>query len=120
MWSSVTVNQVNLFYSILLHRYCRDCFERSFKEQTIYPCSTCQTPLIKTDIINIPMEDIFEDEIDDGIPYESSSKIEALVDDLKRVRSTSMDSIKSIVFSQWTTALNIIGVKSFHFFYHIY
>ncbi|KUJ07757.1 uncharacterized protein LY89DRAFT_711924 [Mollisia scopiformis] len=95
------------------HDFCRECAKNYLHASDAPDCPTCHIPLS----IDLEQPDIEQDEqlvkkssIINRIKMEnwtSSSKIEALVHDLHELRSKNM-SHKSIIFSQFTTMLQLV------------
>lgn len=95
------------------HDFCRECAKNYLHASESPDCPTCHIPLA----IDLEQPDMIQDEqavkkssIINRIKMEnwtSSSKIEALVHDLHELRSKNMSS-KSIIFSQFTTMLQLV------------
>ncbi|PMD34537.1 hypothetical protein L207DRAFT_467188 [Hyaloscypha variabilis F] len=95
------------------HDFCRECAKNYLHSSENPDCPVCHIPLS----IDLEQPDIEQDEqmvkkssIINRIKMEnwtSSSKIEALVHDLHELRSKNM-SHKSIIFSQFTTMLQLV------------
>lgn len=95
------------------HDFCRECAKNYLHSSDSPDCPTCHIPLA----IDLEQPNIEQDEqmvkkssIINRIKMEnwtSSSKIEALVHDLHELRSKNMSS-KSIIFSQFTTMLQLV------------
>ena len=102
---SITERNRNPVVTACGHAFCKDCIERVI--QTQQKCPMCRADLPSTDLLVQPAADFGEakDEQDLDIdPNESSSKIEAILDLL---RATDADT-KTVVFSQWTSFLDIL------------
>ncbi|KAG9243124.1 DNA repair protein RAD16 [Calycina marina] len=103
----------NAIRSSCRHEFCRECAKNYLHASESPDCPTCHIPLA----IDLEMPSIEQDEqavkkssIINRIKMEnwtSSSKIEALVHDLHELRSKNMSS-KSIIFSQFTTMLQLV------------
>ena len=99
--------------SVCRHDFCRECAKNYLKSSENPDCPQCHIKLS----IDIEQPDIEQDDamvkkssIINRIKMEdwtSSSKIEALVHDLYKLRSKNM-SHKSIIFSQFTSMLQLI------------
>ncbi|KAH8598328.1 SNF2 family N-terminal domain-containing protein [Bisporella sp. PMI_857] len=99
--------------SVCRHEFCRECAKNYLHASDSPDCPTCHIPLA----IDLEQPDIEQDEqlvkkssIINRIKMEnwtSSSKIETLVHDLHELRSKNMSS-KSIIFSQFTTMLQLV------------
>ncbi|KAG0645412.1 ATP-dependent helicase rad16 [Hyphodiscus hymeniophilus] len=95
------------------HEFCRECAKNYLHSSDEPDCPQCHIPLS----IDLEQPEIEQDEqmvkkssIINRIKMEnwtSSSKIEALVHDLHELRSKNMSS-KSIIFSQFTTMLQLV------------
>ncbi|RDW67638.1 p-loop containing nucleoside triphosphate hydrolase-7 [Coleophoma cylindrospora] len=95
------------------HEFCRECAKNYLNSSESPDCPQCHIPLS----IDLEQPDIEQDEqlvkkssIINRIKMEnwtSSSKIEALVHDLHELRSKN-SSTKSIIFSQFTTMLQLV------------
>ncbi|KAA3454517.1 Helicase protein with RING/U-box domain [Gossypium australe] len=89
------------------HRMCRECLLSSWRTPTLGSCPICRTLLKKTDLITCPTENKFRVDIDKN--WKESSKVSKLLDCLERsCRSGSGE--KSIVFSQWTSFLDLLEI----------
>jgi SWI/SNF-related matrix-associated actin-dependent regulator of chromatin subfamily A3 len=91
------------------HALCRECIERVIETQ--HKCPMCREYLKSTDQLVEPAAGIGEgDETDLDIdPDTTSSKIEALIKVLKA--SEADPSVKTIVFSQWTSFLDLVQTQ---------
>lgn len=89
------------------HAFCRDCIERVITTQ--HSCPMCRAGLPDFGILLSPAADFGEasQEEMDIDPNESSSKIEAIVNLLKSTAKDQPDT-KTVVFSQWTSFLDIL------------
>ena len=87
------------------HAFCRNCIERTINTQ--HKCPMCRAELPTTDLLVQPAASFGESENLDIDPNESSSKIEAIV---KLMLATSKDNpdTKTVLFSQWTSFLDIL------------
>ncbi|MBA0768500.1 hypothetical protein Gotri_017296 [Gossypium trilobum] len=89
------------------HRMCRECLLSSWRTPTLGSCPICRALLKKTDLITCPTENKFRVDIDKN--WKESSKVSKLLDCLERsCRSGSGE--KSIVFSQWTSFLDLLEI----------
>ncbi|MBA0685034.1 hypothetical protein Goari_026578, partial [Gossypium aridum] len=89
------------------HRMCRECLLSSWRTPALGSCPICRTLLKKTDLITCPTENKFRVDIDKN--WKESSKVSKLLDCLERsCRSGSGE--KSIVFSQWTSFLDLLEI----------
>lgn len=90
------------------HAFCRECIERTIELQ--HKCPICRGQLASTELLVNPAANFGEG--DDGMEIdadESSSKIEALM----RVLTASQQdqSTKFVVFSQWTSFLDLVQTQ---------
>ncbi|OAP61228.1 hypothetical protein AYL99_03429 [Fonsecaea erecta] len=88
------------------HSFCRGCIQRVIETQ--HKCPMCRAPLQNSEQLVEPAAGIGEgDEVDLDIdPETTSTKIEALVKVLKA--SEADPRVKTVVFSQWTSFLNLV------------
>ena len=90
------------------HAYCRECIEKVI--QTQHKCPMCRTELVSTELLIEPAAGFGESEEEMQIDADStSSKIETLVQVLKA--SSSDDTVKTVVFSQWTSFLDLVQTQ---------
>jgi len=87
------------------HAFCREDIEKVIETQ--HKCPMCRSELKDTGMIVEPAANFGEDDTTMDIDAETtSSKIEALV---KVLKASSKDSdTKTVVFSQWTTFLDLV------------
>lgn len=87
------------------HSFCRGCIEEVVERQ--HKCPLCRADLKDTSVLVSPAVDLGEDPskvVAD--PSQPSSKIEALIKVL--TAKGQADGTKTVVFSQWTSFLNLI------------
>ncbi|PKU74958.1 DNA repair protein RAD5B [Dendrobium catenatum] len=89
------------------HRMCRECLLRSWKTPTAGPCPICRRVLTKAELIMCPTESPFEVDINKN--WKESSKVKELMNCLVKIRCSGMGE-KSIVFSQWTSFLDLLEI----------
>lgn len=91
------------------HAFCRDCIERVIESQA--KCPMCRAELRNNDQLVEPAAGIGEGEEEDLDidPETTSSKIKALVKVL--TASESDPNVKTVVFSQWTSFLNLVEAQ---------
>ena len=91
------------------HTFCGECIERVVETQ--HKCPMCRASLASAEQLVEPASNFGEgDEIDPDIdPETTSSKIEALIEILKASESDS--DVKTVVFSQFTTFLDLIQTQ---------
>jgi SWI/SNF-related matrix-associated actin-dependent regulator of chromatin subfamily A3 len=89
------------------HAFCRQCIERVIETQA--KCPMCRAQLTSNDDLVNPAANFGESEDELQInAEESSSKVEAL---LKVLKSSQGDTSKFVVFSQWTSFLDIVQTQ---------
>ncbi|KAF4349866.1 hypothetical protein F8388_021766 [Cannabis sativa] len=89
------------------HRMCRECLLSSWRTPAAGLCPMCRQILKKTDLITCPSESKFQVDIEKK--WKESSKVSSLLDCLERIRSSGSGE-KSIVFSQWTSFLDLLEI----------
>ncbi|KAE8731539.1 SWI/SNF-related matrix-associated actin-dependent regulator of chromatin subfamily A member [Hibiscus syriacus] len=89
------------------HRMCRECLLSSWRTPTVGLCPICRTVLKKTDLITCPTENKFRVDIESK--WKESSKVSKLLECLERIRRSGHGE-KSIVFSQWTSFLDLLEI----------
>ena len=90
------------------HAFCRECIEKVI--QTQQKCPMCRTELPNNDLLIEPAAGFGESEEELQIDADTtSSKIEALVQVLKA--STKDKDVKTVVFSQWTSFLDLVQTQ---------
>jgi SWI/SNF-related matrix-associated actin-dependent regulator of chromatin subfamily A3 len=88
------------------HAFCRDCIAEVI--QTQHKCPMCRTELPNNDLLIEPAANFGESEEELQIDAEAtSSKIESLTQVLK----ASDNDAKTVVFSQWTSFLDIVQAQ---------
>lgn len=90
------------------HAFCKDCIERVIETQ--HKCPMCRAPLADTTTLVEPAAS-FDENSTSSLPPDfdldtSSSKIESLVEILQA--SNREPNTKTVVFSQWTSFLNLV------------
>jgi SWI/SNF-related matrix-associated actin-dependent regulator of chromatin subfamily A3 len=87
------------------HAFGRECIERTIELQ--HKCPMCRAELVDKDcLVNPAIETVAEDEDEDIDIETKSSKTEALMNILKASRRDPKSKV--VIFSQWTSFLNII------------
>lgn len=93
------------------HAFCTDCIEKVIETQ--HKCPMCRAELLDNKILVQPSAGFGEGEEDDEgaeiDPEETSSKIEAMIQILKA--SNAEDNTKTVVFSQWTSFLDMVQTQ---------
>ena len=84
------------------HVFGAECIERVIEIQ--HKCPMCRGPLQKEDLV----QPVIEEQVPPFDADTSSSKIEALLNILKATRKSNPDN-KTVIFSQWTSFLDIVG-----------
>ncbi|CAG8539788.1 2666_t:CDS:1 [Funneliformis caledonium] len=93
------------------HVFDRDCIEKVIDKDK-HACPMCRSPVQKNQLIDPPPErESIDEEIGNLITsdYQPSSKIKDLLEFLK-VSNENDPTTKSVVFSQWTSFLNLIEI----------
>eukprot|EP01119_Soliformovum_irregulare_P014104 TRINITY_DN3826_c0_g1_i1.p1 TRINITY_DN3826_c0_g1~~TRINITY_DN3826_c0_g1_i1.p1 ORF type:complete len:1079 (-),score=279.78 TRINITY_DN3826_c0_g1_i1:71-3307(-) len=92
------------------HVFCKRCIENHLGTcDTDDTCPICRRPVIQSLLIpipNVPKESEVEE--NSSSQWESSSKIDALMEELGQIEDAS---VKSIVFSQWTSMLDLVEIS---------
>ncbi|WZZ73012.1 hypothetical protein YC2023_084382 [Brassica napus] len=89
------------------HRMCRECLLTSWRSTSCGLCPICRTVLKKTELISCPTESIFR--VDVVKNWKESSKVSELIKCLEKIRMSGTGE-KSIVFSQWTSFLDLLEI----------
>lgn len=90
------------------HVMCRECLLTSWgnNPQTGL-CPLCRQVLTETDLITCPVESRFRIDVEKN--WKESSKVSKLLDSLEMIRRSGLGE-KSIVFSQWTSFLDLLEI----------
>ncbi|XVF28648.1 hypothetical protein REPUB_Repub15cG0048200 [Reevesia pubescens] len=86
---------------------CRECLLSSWRTPTVGLCPICRTLLKKTDLITCPTENKFRVDVENK--WKESSKVLKLLECLERIQRSGSGE-KSIVFSQWTSFLDLLEI----------
>lgn len=89
------------------HRMCRECLLSSWRSPTAGACPICRQVLKKIEIITCPSENRFRIDVEKN--WKESSKVSKLLDNLECLRKSCFGE-KSIVFSQWTSFLDLLEI----------
>ncbi|GFZ14244.1 helicase protein with RING/U-box domain-containing protein [Actinidia rufa] len=89
------------------HRMCRECLLSSWRSPSTGLCPICRQLLKKSDLITCPSENRFRIDVEKN--WKESSKVTKLLDCLENIRKSGSGE-KSIVFSQWTSFLNLLEI----------
>ncbi|CAA7057378.1 unnamed protein product [Microthlaspi erraticum] len=89
------------------HRMCRECLFASWRSTSCGTCPICRTILKKTELISCPTDSIFR--IDVVKNWKESSKVSELLKCLEKIKMAG-NGEKSIVFSQWTSFLDLLEI----------
>jgi SWI/SNF-related matrix-associated actin-dependent regulator of chromatin subfamily A3 len=97
--------------TVCAHAFCTDCIEKVIETQ--HKCPMCRAELLDNKVLVQPSAGFGEGEEDDEgaeiDPEETSSKIEAMIQILKA--SNAEDNTKTVVFSQWTSFLDLVQTQ---------
>uniref|UniRef100_A0A673Y8A3 Helicase like transcription factor n=1 Tax=Salmo trutta TaxID=8032 RepID=A0A673Y8A3_SALTR len=107
---AVCLNSVRLpVITHCAHVYCRPCIAQVIRsEQEQARCPLCRGQIKASELVEFPLEE--EEEGSNLLEnWRSSSKVEALMSSLLRLRSED-DSIRSLVVSQFTRFLTILEI----------
>lgn len=89
------------------HRMCRECLLSSWRTPSYGSCPICRQLIHKPELITCPSENRFQLDVDKN--WTESSKITKLLDCLEGIRKSGSGE-KSIVFSQWTSFLDLLEI----------
>lgn len=87
------------------HCMCRECLLASWSAGASGSCPVCRQPMSRQDIITAPTTSRFRVDIEKN--WIESSKVAALMRELEALRQSEA---KSIVFSQWTSFLDLLQI----------
>ncbi|KAK2972984.1 hypothetical protein RJ640_022041 [Escallonia rubra] len=87
------------------HRMCRECLLSSWRSPAVGLCPICRQLLKKNELITCPSENRFRVDINKN--WKESSKVLKLLECLERVIQSGE---KSIVFSQWTSFMDLLEI----------
>ncbi|OVA17874.1 SNF2-related [Macleaya cordata] len=87
------------------HRLCRECLLASWRNHTSGLCPVCRKTINKQDLITAPTDSRFQIDIEKN--WVESSKVVFLLHELENLRASGS---KSIVFSQWTSFLDLLQI----------
>jgi len=91
------------------HVFCRLCISKVIEhaENSEAACPMCRAPISAAKLINAPTHESTEDANFDGTDWQSSAKVDALMDALVQLRQAD-PTVKSLVVSQFTSFLKIL------------
>lgn len=89
------------------HRMCRECLLSSWRTPAAGLCPICRQLLNKSELITCPSASRFRIDVENN--WKESSKISKLLDCLEHIRNSGSGE-KSIVFSQWTSFLDLLEI----------
>ncbi|XP_051130188.1 DNA repair protein RAD5B-like [Andrographis paniculata] len=89
------------------HRMCRECLLSSWQSPASGLCPICRQVMKKQELITCPTASRFR--IDVNSNWKESSKVSKLMDCLECIRE-SRSGEKSIVFSQWTSFMDLLEI----------
>ncbi|KAL3324815.1 hypothetical protein AABB24_038758 [Solanum stoloniferum] len=87
------------------HRLCRECLLASWRSSNSGLCPVCRNTVSRQELITAPSDNRFQVDVEKN--WVESSKVSALLFELKRLHSVGS---KSIVFSQWTAFLDLLQI----------
>lgn len=89
------------------HRMCRECLLLCWRTPQSGLCPICRQVIKKTDLITCPTESRFQVDVEKN--WKESSKISKLLKCLEEICKSRLGE-KSIVFSQWTSFLDLLEI----------
>ncbi|PKI44138.1 hypothetical protein CRG98_035482 [Punica granatum] len=89
------------------HRMCRECLLSSWLSPQSGMCPLCRQMIEKTDLITCPTQSRFRVDVEKN--WKESSKVSKLLKCLEWIRKSGSGK-KSIVFSQWTSFLDLLEI----------
>ncbi|XP_038585569.1 helicase-like transcription factor isoform X2 [Micropterus salmoides] len=90
------------------HVYCRPCIVQVIStEQEVARCPLCRSEIKSSELVEFPQEEIEEENSTDSEKCRTSSKVQALMGNLLRLRCED-SSIKCLIVSQFTRFLTIL------------
>uniref|UniRef100_A0A3B4Z533 Helicase-like transcription factor n=1 Tax=Stegastes partitus TaxID=144197 RepID=A0A3B4Z533_9TELE len=90
------------------HVYCRPCIAQVIStEQDKARCPLCRSEIKTSELVEFPQEELDDENSTNSERWRTSSKVQALMGNLLRVRSED-SSIKCLVVSQFTRFLTIL------------
>ncbi|KAH9324867.1 hypothetical protein KI387_005045 [Taxus chinensis] len=87
------------------HRMCRECLLASWHNSSSGFCPICRNSVNKHDLITCPTGSRFQVDVQKN--WKESSKVSALLKELSELKASGL---KSIVFSQWTSFLDLLQI----------
>ncbi|GAB2294479.1 DNA repair protein rad5b [Dionaea muscipula] len=94
--------------TLCAHKMCRECILSSWRNPSHGTCPLCRTEMRRSDLITCPTQNSrFRFNVDGE--WKESSKVTKLLDCLESIRNSGSGE-KSIVFSQWTTFLDLLEI----------
>ncbi|XP_010749377.3 helicase-like transcription factor [Larimichthys crocea] len=90
------------------HVYCRPCIAQVIgTEQNVARCPLCRSEIKTSELVEFPQEEMEEEKSTNSEKWRTSSKVQALMGNLLRLRCED-SSIKCLVVSQFTRFLSIL------------
>lgn len=89
------------------HRMCRECLLSSWRTPAAGLCPICRQVISKSDLITCPSASRFRIDVEKN--WKESSKISKLLECLEDIHSSGSGE-KSIIFSQWTSFLDLLEI----------
>lgn len=90
-----------------VHRMCRECLISCWQTPISGICPICRTSLKANDLIACPTEGKFQVDVEND--WKESSKVSKLLECLEHIHRSGFGE-KSIVFSQWTSFLDLLEI----------
>ncbi|XP_020536255.1 DNA repair protein RAD5A isoform X2 [Jatropha curcas] len=87
------------------HRLCRECLLASWRNSSSGLCPVCRKTITRQELITAPTDSRFQIDIEKN--WVESTKVVALLKELEKLRSSGS---KSILFSQWTSFLDLLQI----------
>uniref|UniRef100_G3P9F7 Helicase-like transcription factor n=1 Tax=Gasterosteus aculeatus aculeatus TaxID=481459 RepID=G3P9F7_GASAC len=91
------------------HVYCRPCIAQVISSEQVTParCPLCRSEIKASELVEFPQEEMEEEKSTNADKWRTSSKVQALMGNLLRLRCED-GSIKSLIVSQFTRFLTIL------------
>ncbi|XP_009761625.1 DNA repair protein RAD5B-like [Nicotiana sylvestris] len=89
------------------HRMCRECLLSSWRTPASGLCPICRQMIRKNELFTCPSENRFRIAVEKN--WQESYKVSKLLECLESIRKSGSGE-KSIVFSQWTTFLDLLEI----------
>lgn len=89
------------------HKMCKECLLQSWRCPTSGSCPICRRTISKDELLMCPLDTRFQIDVEKN--WKESSKVSKLLECLDSIRM-SASTEKSIVFSQWTSFLDLLEI----------